>query len=152
MELADVPTSIGIPKINAVSTLVPLGLAENNQHEVPPVDKPEQAGWYEYGPRPGDPGPAIILGHINGHGKPGIFYHLDKLVAGDDVLIVDNSGRSMRFTVYKTESVPKDDFPADRVYGNTDTSELRLITCGGAYDAATHNYKNNTIVYARINA
>jgi hypothetical protein len=36
------------------------------------------------------------------------------------------------------------------VYGNTADPELRLITCGGKYDAANKNYLDNVIVYAKL--
>ena len=39
-------------------------------------------------------------------------------------------------------------FPARVVYGATPDAELRLITCGGAFDYATGHYLRNTVVYA----
>jgi hypothetical protein len=32
----------------------------------------------------------------------------------------------------------------------TDSPELRLITCGGAFDTATRSYRDNVVVYARL--
>ena len=52
------------------------------------------------------------------------------------------------FTVYSVESYPKDKFPTQAVYGATPDRELRLITCGGAFDAATGHYLSNIVVYA----
>ena len=34
------------------------------------------------------------------------------------------------------------------MYGPTPDAELRLITCGGAFDAATGHYLSNIVVYA----
>jgi hypothetical protein len=34
------------------------------------------------------------------------------------------------------------------VYGPTPDPELRLITCGGAFDYATGHYLSNIVVYA----
>jgi hypothetical protein len=36
------------------------------------------------------------------------------------------------------------------VYGDTTDAELRLITCGGRYDAANRNYLDNVIVYPKL--
>jgi hypothetical protein len=47
---------------------------------------------------------------------------------------------------------PKSEFPTQRVYGNTETPELRLITCGGAFDEASGNYLDNVVVYARMSS
>jgi hypothetical protein len=42
----------------------------------------------------------------------------------------------------------KDRFPTQAVYGPTPDPELRLITCGGAFDYATGHYLSNIVVYA----
>jgi len=34
------------------------------------------------------------------------------------------------------------------VYGPIPNAELRLITCGGAFDAAAGHYLSNVVVYA----
>lgn len=137
------PTSLSIPAIGVTSSLVSLGLTATNEHEVPPVETPEQAGWYEPGPEPGQVGPAIILGHVNGGGKPGVFAHLDDLKPGDEITV-----DAQVFRVTEVERADKDAFPADRVYAETVEPELRVITCGGAFDHASGNYVDNVIVYA----
>lgn len=139
------PTEIDIPAIDAHSSLVPLGLDENNQHEVPPVSQPEQAGWYEPGPEPGQIGPAIVLGHVNGGGRPGVFAHLADLQPGDEIDV-----DALRFVVTEVQHADKDAFPADRVYGATEQPELRVITCGGVFNHASGNYEDNIIVYAEM--
>ena len=42
----------------------------------------------------------------------------------------------------------KAQFPTEAVYGPTPDAELRLITCGGAFDPATSHYLSNIVVYA----
>src|SRR5689334_15196108 len=61
------PTELRIPKIGAKSSLVPLGLNPDQTVEVPPVEKPMQAGWYKLARPPGEAGPAVVLGHVDGH-------------------------------------------------------------------------------------
>jgi hypothetical protein len=34
------------------------------------------------------------------------------------------------------------------VYGPTPDAELRLITCGGAFDSTSGHYLNNVVAYA----
>ena len=46
-------------------------------------------------------------------------------------------GAKRVFEVYDVVSAPKTAFPTDRVYGDTPTPELRLITCGGEFDDDT---------------
>lgn len=144
------PAEIRIPKIGAVSSLVPLGLNADETVEVPPVDQPMQAGWYRYARTPGEAGPAVVLGHVDGNRQPGIFFRLRELVAGDEILVSRKDGTTATFRVHKAEQVAKDSFPAEAVYGDTDAPELRVITCGGGYDQAARSYRDNVIVYATL--
>jgi LPXTG-site transpeptidase (sortase) family protein len=145
---ASPPTGVEIPKIGAKSTLVPLGLNEDGTIEVPPVSAPMQAGWYTQAPTPGEIGPAVILGHVDGNKQPGIFYRLKELAKGDEVRVSRTDGTTARFTVTKVDQVSKKDFPTDQVYGDVTDAELRLITCGGTFDHNAHSYEDNIIVYA----
>ncbi|MCR6487525.1 class F sortase [Amycolatopsis sp. OK19-0408] len=144
------PTALDVPAIDAKSTLVPLGLNPDRTVEVPPVDQPLQAGWYEYGPTPGEVGPAVILGHIDGDHRKGIFWRLHELKPGDPVHVTRADGGNLTFEVSKVDQIAKKEFPTEAVYGNTSDAELRLITCGGKYDAAERNYLDNVIVYAKL--
>nr|WP_042195726.1 class F sortase [Kibdelosporangium sp. MJ126-NF4]CEL22184.1 putative secreted protein [Kibdelosporangium sp. MJ126-NF4]CTQ92965.1 putative secreted protein [Kibdelosporangium sp. MJ126-NF4] len=147
---ASTPTEISIPKIGARSSLVPLGLNQDQTVQVPPVDQPMQAGWYDKAPTPGEVGPAIILGHVDGNKKPGIFFRLKEMAAGDEIAVSRQDGRTAKFKVTHVEKIAKREFPTDKVYGDTQGAELRLITCGGDFDHAAHSYKDNIIVYAAL--
>ncbi|WP_054046091.1 class F sortase [Alloactinosynnema sp. L-07] len=144
------PASIEIPKIGAVSTVVSLGLNPDETVQVPPVEQPMQAGWYQHGPRPGEIGPAVVLGHVDGGGKPGIFHRLRELAPGDEVVVTRQDGGVAVFVVRLVERVAKTEFPTEKVYGETDAAELRLITCGGSFDPAAKSYRDNVIVYATL--
>ena len=41
-------------------------------------------------------------------------------------------------------------FPSEAVYGAIDHAGLRLITCGGTYEAARDKYLDNVVVFARL--
>jgi hypothetical protein len=144
------PVSLDIPKIGAHSSLVPLGLNPDNTVEVPPVTTPLQAGWYTYAPTPGETGPAVVLGHVDGNHQKGIFFRLKELAPGDRVSIARKDGTTVVFEVTKVHQVPKKDFEGEGVYDDTAGPELRLITCGGVFDRNAHNYVDNIVVYARL--
>jgi hypothetical protein len=59
-------------------------------------------------------------------------------------------GTLARFVVQRLERVPKSAFPTERVYGHVRYPALRLITCGGAFDASAGHYTDNLVVYARL--
>ena len=144
-----VPVSVRIPAISARSTLVSLGLNADGSVQVPPVSTPMQAGWFDGGPTPGEVGPAVILGHVDGDRQIGIFFRLHELVAGDQIMVTRQDGSTVTFAVTTVQKVSKTAFPTDQVYGNTADPELRLITCGGSFNRADRSYVDNIIVYAK---
>ncbi|MDT8915436.1 class F sortase [Amycolatopsis sp. PS_44_ISF1] len=145
-----VPVSIDVPSIDAHSSLVSLGLNPDKTVQVPPVDQPLQAGWYSYGPTPGQVGPAVVLGHIDGNHQKGIFWRLHEVKKGDRITVGRQDGTKAGFTVSKVDQIAKQSFPTEAVYGNTTMPEIRLITCGGAFDASAHSYLDNIIVYGSL--
>ncbi|MEU4446390.1 class F sortase [Actinosynnema sp. NPDC050801] len=144
------PVEVNVPKIAARSSLIPLGLNADDTVEVPPVSEPMQAGWYVHARAPGEPGPAIILGHVDGDSRPGIFHRLRELAVGDEVEVSRADGSTLTFRVDQVEQVAKERFPTDAVYGDTPEPELRLITCGGTFDRTGGSYLDNIIVYAQL--
>ncbi|MGW5741909.1 class F sortase [Amycolatopsis sp. NPDC003861] len=144
------PTSVKIPKIGAESSLLAVAVKPDGSISVPSVHTPMQAAWYKLSPVPGDVGPAIVLGHVDGDKKPGIFFKLKELAPGDEVDVDRSDGKKLKFVVDRVTQVPKETFPREAVYGNSSAPELRLITCGGAFDHAEHSYKDNIVVYAKL--
>jgi hypothetical protein len=61
-------------------------------------------------------------------------------------------GRLAVFRVSSVRRYPKNRFPAGAVYGSVPTPQLRLITCGGAFDEARGQYLSNIVVYATLTA
>lgn len=147
---SSVPVAVEVPAIGARSSLVPVGLNADGTVQVPPVEQPMQAGWYRFGPTPGEQGAAVILGHVDGVRQPGIFYRLRELRTGDEVFVTRRDGTVARFVVERREQVSKDDFPTESVYGHSDRPELRLITCGGSFDRSRQRYRDNVIVFAAL--
>jgi len=108
------------------------------------------AGWYAGGTRPGDPGSAVILGHVDSRSGPAVFYRLRELRPGDTVEVARADGSKVRFAVQRTEQYDKRRFPTDEVYYPTLTPALRLVTCGGQFDHTTGHYRSNVIVFATM--
>jgi len=50
--------------------------------------------------------------------------------------------------VGRLERHPKTALPTNRVWPTTSRPLLRLITCGGSFNHATHHYRDNLIIYA----
>ncbi|MET9557150.1 class F sortase [Streptomyces sp. NPDC006645] len=143
------PVEVSIPSIGVKSSLMELGLNPDGTVEVPPPEKGMTAGWYTGGATPGEAGAAVIIGHNDTRFGKAVFHDLKKITEGAEITVGDSRGKSARFTVTDTESVDKDSFPTDKVYGDTADHALRLITCDGDFDAEGHPV-NNLIVYATL--
>ena len=142
------PVRIEIPRIEVASSLVRLGRAPDKTVQVP--SRSQVAGWYAPGTRPGDPGSAVILGHVDSDRGPAVFFRLRELRRGDNIDIIRSDGSSVRFAVERTEQYDKRRFPTDAVYYPTMTPALRLVTCGGEFDATAGHYRSNVIVFATL--
>jgi LPXTG-site transpeptidase (sortase) family protein len=140
------PISLTIPLIGVQTQLITLGLTSTGELQVPSTTA--VAGWYTGSPRPGAIGSSIIVGHIDSVTGPGVFYRLDELTRGDKVYVKRADGTLAEFRVTSVQTYPKDQFPTEDVYGPVPDAELRLITCGGAFDPATRHYLSNIVVYA----
>jgi Sortase domain len=147
------PTHLDVPAIGVSSDLLQLGQNPDGTVEVPPLARDSKAGWYRESPTPGELGPAVLLGHVDSaEYGPGVFFKLGALKPGDTVSVTRADHTTATFTVTRVASFPKDQFPTLEVYGNTDDAELRLITCGGAFDSAARSYLDNIVVYAALTA
>jgi sortase (surface protein transpeptidase) len=140
------PVSLTIPLIGVRTRLITLGLTTTGALQVP--SSTAVAGWYTGGPKPGAIGSAIIVGHIDSRTGPGVFYRLSELSPGDKVYVRRADGTLVEFRVTSVQTYLKDRFPTQAVYGATPDPELRLITCGGAFDYASGHYLSNIVVYA----
>ena len=142
------PVSLTIPLIGVQTNLMTLGLGRDGTLQVPLPNMVSVAGWYTGSPRPGAIGSAIIVGHIDTTKGPAVFYRLNTLTRGDKIYVKRADGTLVEFRVTSVQTYLKDHFPTEDVYGPVPDPELRLITCGGAWDPATHHYLSNIVVYA----
>jgi hypothetical protein len=139
------PVRLRVPSIDVDTGLEALGLAPDQSIEVP--RQPSSAGWWAGGPRPGQVGPAVILGHVDSKTGPAVFFRLGELEAGDEVLVERADGTTARFLVTSLGRYHKAEFPSELVYYPTVEPELRLVTCGGPFDPSTGHYRDNLVVF-----
>ena len=146
-----VPTTISIPRIGVRAPIMSLGLKPDGTIEVPPLTDAMKAGWYSLGASPGEVGNAVVVGHVDSAKLgPAVFFNLGSLVKGDTISVARQDGSTATFVVDQVTSYPKASFPTDLVYGPSDKPSLRVVTCGGAFDASAGSYLNNVIVLATM--
>jgi LPXTG-site transpeptidase (sortase) family protein len=108
--------------------------------------------WYEYGTLPGDPGEAVIDGHVdNGLGLDGVFIHLDTIKTGEDIFITRQDGTKLHFVVTSVKWYDYKNVPMQTLLSLSGTSRLALITCGGNWVAGEKTYDERLVVEAALN-
>jgi hypothetical protein len=146
--VADVPAPVRlrIPRLGVDAHVERLGLLADGTVDVP--HRWHDVGWYSGGVRPGDPGPAVLLGHVDSTAGPAVFYRLPELRRGDLVDVVRADGSVVRFRVTRIAEYAKSRFPTTRIYLPTLQPELRLVTCGGRFDYSIGHYVDNVVAFA----
>jgi LPXTG-site transpeptidase (sortase) family protein len=138
------PVHVAIPSAGIEAPVVPVHGGSEGV-EVPP---PERVGWYDGGPRPGEPGRAVLIGHRDSKTGPAVFTNLPSAGAGMAMQVTDAAGEVHRYEVVGTARVEKGRFPSADVFGTSEGSVLVLVTCGGPYDPDA-GYRDNFLTYAR---
>ncbi|MFF3613945.1 class F sortase [Streptomyces sp. NPDC002580] len=142
-------TSLRIPSLGLEAPVMGLRLDHERRLTAPPVDDPKVVGWYSDGPTPGERGTAVVVGHRDTRTGAAVFAPLERIRTGVLVEARRVDGRTAVYTVDAVRTYAKAHFPDAEVYGARDRPELRLITCGGAYDRKT-GYTANLVVFAHL--
>ncbi|MDX2563593.1 class F sortase [Streptomyces sp. TX20-6-3] len=144
------PLTVAVPAITIEAPVMDLGLDGEGRLAAPPIDNPDVVGWYAKGVTPGERGTAVVVGHRDTRTGPAIFVSLDSLSAGNTVRVARADGRVAVFTVDRVVTYAKAEFPDKEVYGSTGRPELRLLTCGGAFNRSSGGYDANIVVFAHL--
>ena len=145
---SQVPVRLRIPSLGVDAPVGPVGKAADGTVEVP--TRWEDVGWFDEGARPGEDGPTVLLGHVDSKAGPAVFARLPEAQPGTVVEVVGDGGELTRWRIERTEQHPKTEFPTEAVYLPALRPELRLVTCGGAFDRSTGHYRDNVVVHATL--
>ncbi|MFJ4190600.1 class F sortase [Kitasatospora sp. NPDC089509] len=144
------PTRLRIPQIAVDAPFTELTLNPAGQLNAPPPDDKNLVGWYRDGVTPGERGSAVVAGHVDTTKGPAVFLLLSMLLPGNKIEVSRADGTVAVFSVDSVETFAKDAFPDQKVYGKTPDAQLRVITCGGAYDKKKRDYLDNVVVFAHL--
>ncbi|HEX8228691.1 MAG TPA: class F sortase [Chloroflexia bacterium] len=143
------PAYLTIPTMGVVSKVEHVGVDKDNNMDIP--KEAMNVGWFKPGAIPGNPGNSVMDGHLNWYGIPeAVFFHLDKLKAGDRVYVRDDRGRDRAFVVTKQQVCVWNNCPLMDVFGPTKQTRLNLITCQGNFNRATQNYEKRLVVFTEM--
>ncbi len=144
-----IPAHIDIPGLGVSAEVQQVGIAASGRMAT--IGSFSDAAWYKYGSAPGEEGSAVIAGHLdNALGMPGVFGSLHKIEVGDEVLIENAAGRTLRFEVVKKEIIAYDSTDTEEIFTATGEPQLVLITCEGEWDQKLKQYKGRLAVFATL--
>jgi LPXTG-site transpeptidase (sortase) family protein len=143
------PSTLSIPKIGvnapveyvATDALGRMGVPVNYWN----------VAWYQPGTVPGQPGNAVIAGHVDSAQLgPVVFWNLRNLVPGDYVYVTTTTGATLTFVVTEVASYHVDSAPLQRIFGGSTDRNLNLITCEGYFDPSLRDYDQRRVVYTTL--
>ncbi len=142
------PVHISIPAIQVDTSIEPVGLTKGDM-DTPSQNAWENAGWFKYGTHPGDPGSAVINGHLDRPGgDPAVFWNLKNLKAGDKITVTDSNKATFNFAVQRVVSYSPKEAPLQQIFSKSGGSFLNLITCAGDWIPSEHQTTLRLVVYA----
>lgn len=145
------PNRIVIPRLRTQARIVQVGTTPDRELQIPL--NPRVVGWWRYGAKPGAAaGTAILAGHVNYAGVTGAMASIGRLNPGDevDVFGTQNADRrhEVRFTVTGVRTYHKTHLPYRQIFDQKSVGRIAIVTCGGPFDAASGNYRDNIVVFA----
>jgi sortase (surface protein transpeptidase) len=146
---AGAPVQLLIPKIGVKASIESVGMDRVGAMATP--SGPYTVGWWKLGTVPGDPGNAVIDGHLDSaRVGAAVFWYLGELRAGDQILVKMSSNRTLTFVVDRLVTYPYDQAPLTEIFGASSTPSLNLVTCSGSFDKSSHNYNRRLVVYSHL--
>jgi len=136
-----------IPSIQVNAVIKDMGLTSDGAMAIPDVRA--DVGWYSSGTRPGETGSAVIGGHARWGRGAGVFDHLDQLIKGDVLSVVDVKGISTTFVVRETRTFDATDTNSG-IFASESGIHLNLITCSGVWDPKTNSYTKRLVIFTDV--
>ncbi len=142
------PVRLLIPAIGVNAHVEAVGVQANGDLAIPTQNPWEDVGWYKSGPRPGERGSAVIDGHLNRPGNyPAVFWHLEDLHVGDQVMVTGEQGKTLHFHVIGMAFYSPDKAPIQLIFGNESGIYLNLVTCAGDWIPSQHQTTLRLVIF-----
>jgi sortase A len=140
------PTGLEVPSLGIEARVAGVGVDSDRKMEVP--DDFNTVGWYRYGPTPGSAGNTVIAGHLDDARGRSVFFDLQNVEIGADVIVRLENGDAARFRVREKVSYDAGNLPSGEIFSREGDPALALITCSGTWDRSNGRYSETMIVYA----
>lgn len=146
---AELPRVISIEKIGVKARVLQMGVNDDGSMQAP--INVFDTGWYTGSVRPGQKGASVIVGHVSGPTKNGIFEKLHTLKKGDMVAVENGAGKVFSYQVESTETVKLDQVDMDKFMRPVSGAEegLNLMTCSGRWINGGETMDHRLMVYTK---
>jgi LPXTG-site transpeptidase (sortase) family protein len=112
-------------------------------------DNAYDVAWYDFSAHPGFGGNAVFAGHVDYiHVGEAVFWNLKDVEPGDLIKVQLADGTEYDYAVNFKQQFEADGAPVDQIVGPTPNQTVTLITCGGTFNSATHQYDKRLVVRA----
>lgn len=148
------PAHLSIPRLHINAPVLSVGKTASGLMDAPvsqAINSPYWTSvfWYNVGAAPGQPGNAVIAGHVDRvGGDPAIFWTLSSLEPGNTLSVVTVDGKTLNFVVNRAVNYPANAPSQDvinAVFGPTTAHHLNLITCSGVWTG--QGYDQRLVVF-----
>ena len=109
---------------------------------------PDEVGWYNLGPRPGEVGSAVVAGHKGWKdGRRAVFDNLDKVRIGDKIEVEVEGGETLTFVVRELRTYDKDAIAPEVFTSSDGLAHLNLITCVGDWNEERETSSERLVIF-----
>ena len=141
------PARLLIPAIGVDAKVEARGL--DGDRNIATAGDYRDAAWYDLGPRPGEPGNAIVNGHVSWWTGDAVFTHLSSLRAGDVIQVTRVDGAQVTFKVTSKRTVDAN-ARIESLFAPSAQATLTLITCSGIWNPLTQSDTQRLLVSASL--
>jgi Sortase domain len=141
------PVRLVLPAAGLDAPIDEVGVQDDGQMAIP--ENVDRVGWYRFGPVPGEPGSAVLAGHVDDDQQGlGVLARLRTAEPGDEVRVTDADGTTTRWRVVARETITKRVLPLAELFRRDGPPRLTMITCGGPFLPELSSYRDNVVVVA----
>jgi LPXTG-site transpeptidase (sortase) family protein len=126
-----------------------LDAAGNVTYAMGTIDSEKVSAWLSTGPSPGEPGNAILNGHVRWKKVAGVFSILPEMQVGERMAVTYNDGSVSYWAVDSIDFFTIDDWPAWVMDPNSGDTRMTLISCYGAWNSEAGTANERVIVVAK---
>jgi len=141
------PVRLVIPSISLDAKIEARGL--DSKRNLDTASDFHDVAWYELGPAPGQPGNALINGHVNWWTGNAVFTYLARVRVGDRVEVVRADGSAVVFRI-SAKRVVGANARVGSLFAPSPVASLTLITCTGAWNPMTQSDTQRLLVSATV--